>query len=237
MTRVAINQSNYIPWRGWFDMVRRVDHFVLYEDVQYTRGEWRNRNRIKGREGAFWLTIPIVRDALNELLLQDAKTVDSRWRKRHWKSIVQAYRKAAGFAQFAEPLEAMYLDSDDDNLSRINERFIRWVCEVLDIDTPISRSSDYELVDGTTERLVDLCRQLGATTYLSGPAAKQYLDMELFAAAGITIEWMSYDGYPQYDQQGADFEPAVSIIDVLLNTGDRARDYLKTRDSACNSPS
>jgi hypothetical protein len=237
MTRVAISQSNYIPWRGWFDMVRRADHFVLYEDVQYTRRDWRNRNRIKGHDGPFWLTIPVELGDRNEQMLRDTRVANNRWRAKHWNSIVHTYRKSPGFDRFETELKSLYLDNDDVMLSHINERFIRWTCGVLGIQTPITRSCDYDLVDGPTARLADLCTQLKATTYLSGPAAKDYLDRDRFADAGIEVEWMQYEGYPPYSQQGTPFEPGVSILDLLLNTGDDAREYMERREPTCNSPS
>lgn len=224
--RVAILQSNYIPWKGYFDLIRAVDEFVLYDDVQYTKNDWRNRNCIKTRSGLQWLTIPVRQSSLNQSIRETA-VVDQRWRKKHWTTLQQVYAKAPYFSRYQARLEHLYLDDSEALLSWINERFLKEICDMLGISTSIRRSDEFQLSAGKTDRLVDLCAQLGATEYVSGPAARCYLDESLFARRGIAVRYADYSGYPEYDQRFGAFEHAVSILDLLFHTAHDAPCYLK----------
>ena len=225
-TRVAIVQSNYVPWKGYFDLIKAADVFVLYDDVQYTKNDWRNRNRIKTAAGVRWLTIPVRQVSLDQSILE-TRVSDERWRKKHWSSIVQDYARAPHLATYRDRLESLYLDGGEDRLSFVNERFIREICELLGIRTVIRRSEEFALPEGKTERLVALCSALGASEYLSGPAARAYLDEAQFEAAGISVRYADYADYPEYPQLHPPFEHAVSAIDLLLNVGPEAPRYLK----------
>jgi len=218
--RVVIVQSNYIPWKGYFHMIASVDEFILYDDVKYTTRDWRNRNKIKTRDGTQWLTVP-VREGAHRGLIRDVVVADPNWAARHWRTIRQHYAKAAYLEEFAGILELFYRESAaETHLSAINEKFILAICTHLGIRTRISRSSEFELEAGRSERLVGICQQAGAKNYLTGPAAKTYLDVEAFANAGMTVSWMDYSDYPEYRQlHGPSFIHEVSIIDLLLNEG------------------
>lgn len=219
MKRVAIVQSNYIPWKGYFDLINMADEFILYDDVQYTTRDWRNRNLVKTKNGTQWLTVPVAHKSRSQKI-RETRTISNVWRDKHWKSICHWYSKAAFFKTYRELLRGLYMGGDETYLSEINRTFICAINSILDIKTEISRSADYELIEGKTERLVDLCKQAGATEYLSGPAAKAYLDESLFAAEGIRVSWMSYDGYPEYRQLFCPpFIHSVSIVDLILNEG------------------
>jgi hypothetical protein len=220
MKRVAIVQSNYIPWKGYFDLINMVDEFILYDNVQYTRRDWRNRNLLKTKNGARWVTIPVIHTSLSQEI-RETRTANSIWRRKHWESICHSYAKAAFFKTYKEMFEELYMGDDEVYLSQINYTFIRAINNILGITTKISRSGDYELTEaGKTERLVRLCKQAGATEYLSGPAAKAYLDESLFTAEGISVSWMNYNGYPEYRQLFCPpFIHNVSIIDLVLNEG------------------
>ena len=226
---VAILQSNYIPWRGYFDLINSVDEFILYDDMQYTRRDWRNRNRIKSHHGPIWLTIPVeVKDKYLQKI-KDTKVADDRWGRAHWQSIIHSYSRAKYFSEYRSMLEELYLGIDDKLLSRINYRFIRAICQILGITTSISWSMDYELIgEDKTEKLVKLCKQAGATNYISGPAAKDYIDPELFDRDGITINYIDYSGYLDYDQLYPPFDPHISVIDLILNEGPNARRFMKS---------
>jgi hypothetical protein len=223
--RIAILQSNYIPWKGYFDLIRAVDEFVLFDDVQYTRQDWRNRNRIKTPRGAQWLTVP-VKGKFGQTIAETV-VADPQWARQHWRVIADNYRGAPFLARYREAFETTYLDCREEFLTRINHRFLTMICGLLDIRAKISRSADYLLGEGKTQRLVSLCRQAGATEYLSGPAAKDYLQPELFAAAGIGLRYVDYCGYPEYPQLYPPFEHEVSIVDLLFNMGPDALRYLK----------
>lgn len=225
--RVAIVQSNYIPWKGYFDLIARADEFVLYDDVQYTRRDWRNRNRVKSRDGIRWLTIPVGVKGRYDQRIRDVVVSDSGWADMHWRILTQDYARAACFREVAPLLEQLYdAAARIQHLSGINEMFIRGVCDFLGIRTPLRQSSEFALADGRSERLLDLCRQLHATTYVSGPSARRYLDEDLFRLAGVHVEWMDYAGYPEYPQLHPPFEHHVSILDLLFNVGERARAYM-----------
>jgi WbqC-like protein family len=225
--RVAIVQSNYIPWKGYFDLIASVDEFVLYDDAQYTRRDWRNRNQIKGRQGLQWLTIPVAASGRYHQSIRETAIADPGWSERHWRSIAHSYARAECFATYGPRLRAVYAAAaGDELLSQVNHRFLAACCSWLGIGTKLSWSSDYRLVPGRSERLLDLCRQTGANEYWSGPSARDYLDESMFAAAGITVRWIAYSGYPAHPQLFPPFEHCVSIVDLLLNTGDRAREFL-----------
>lgn len=225
---IAILQSNYIPWKGYFDMMNRVDEFVLYDQVQYTKNDWRNRNKIKSPQGPVWLTIPVSTKGSFGQSILETQVTSRRWREKHWKSICQNYARAAYFAEYKPVFEPLYLADDETYLSNINRRFIDAVRAILGIETRLTQSTDYELIDGPTERLVHLCQQAGATEYLTGLAAKDYLDESLFTNAGIKLTWMDYSGYPEYDQLFPPFEHAVSVLDLIFNEGPNAPRYMKS---------
>jgi WbqC-like protein family len=225
---IAVVQSNYIPWRGYFDLVNSVDEFILYDDVQYTVRDWRNRNIIKTSSGTLWLTIPVEVKGKYLQKIKDTVISDPRWGRKHWASIVHNYSRAKYFPMYKELFEGLYLRSEDEWLSQINHRFIVAICRILGIRTTISWSMDYNLIGDKTERLVHLCKQAGATEYLSGPAARAYLNENLFEREGIAVVYMDYSGYPEYGQLYPPFEPRVSIIDLILNEGPSATSYMKS---------
>jgi hypothetical protein len=225
--RVAIVQSSYVPWKGYFDLIDRVDEFILYDDRQYTRRDWRNRNRIKTPQGVTWLTIPVAVKGKYSQPICETRISDPRWAQRHWKTLVHNYSAAPGFGNYRDLFEHLYLGSREDLLSLVNRRFVEAVCSTLGIDATLTWSMDYQAEGDKTERLLSLCRQAGAAEYLSGPAAKAYLDERQFAEAGITLTYMDYSGYPEYPQPHPPFEHKVSILDLLFCTGTDAPSYLK----------
>ena len=226
--KVAIVQSNYIPWKGYFDLINMVDEFVLYDDMQYTRRDWRNRNCIKTPNGLEWLTIPVDVKGKYFQKIRETRVSDPDWAKSHWKTLAHNYAKAACFAEFRELFEELYLGCREELLSRINWRFIDAVCRILGIDTKLSWSMDYELVDGKTERLVGLCKSTRATHYVSGPSARDYMDERLFEQEGIAVSYIDYAGYPEYAQLHGAFEHGVTILDLIFNQGRNAPRFMKS---------
>ena len=226
--KVAIVQSNYIPWKGYFDLINLVDEFILYDDMQYTRRDWRNRNVIKTSAGLKWLTIPVAVKGNFFQKIQDTTISDHGWAKKHWQSIVHSYSKAKHFQTYRETFEALYLSKDEQFLSLINYRFLTAICQILGIDTRISWSHDYVAAGVKTERLLDLCKQAGAGVYISGPSARAYLNEELFAREQIELQYIDYSGYPEYGQLFPPFAHQVSVIDLIFNEGPEATKYMKT---------
>lgn len=226
MKRTAILQSNYIPWKGYFDIIASVDEFIIYDDVQYTKNDWRNRNKIKTAQGLKWLTVPVKLKGRFGQEIREVEIDDPKWAASHWATIVQNYRHAKYFKHVAPLLETLYTNSQQ-NLSEQNRAFISGICSYLEIGTRITNSWDYVTAEGQTERLVDLCRQTGAEEYISGPSAKDYIDQDQFNAAGITLSWVDYSGYPEYQQLWGEFAHGVSMIDLLFNCGPDSMKYMK----------
>jgi WbqC-like protein family len=227
MKKIAILQSNYIPWKGYFDMIAAVDEFILYDDMQYTRRDWRNRNQIKTTQGVQWLTVPVQVKGKYHQKIRDTEIDGSDWAAAHWKALEQNYRRTPHFDEIAAWLEPLYNADSYTQLSQLNRRFIEAVCHYLGINTVISNSWDYSLLDGKTERLADLCAQAGGTEYISGPAAKDYVEESIFTDMGIKLTWFDYAGYPEYPQLWGDFTHGVTILDLLFNCGKNAHHHMR----------
>lgn len=228
MKKIAILQSNYIPWKGYFDLINSVDEFVLYDDMQYTRRDWRNRNKVKTPQGLKWLTIPV--DAKGKFIqkINETRTSDDSWANQHWQNIKQFYSKSRYFIDYKDQFETLYLGQNEKLLSQVNFKFIVAINEILGIKTKMSWSSEYDLVDGQTEKLLGICQQACADVYLSGPAAKNYFDEGLAEQMGMQVEWMDYSGYPEYSQLHPPFEHGVSILDLIFNEGPNSQKYMKS---------
>jgi WbqC-like protein family len=225
--RVAITQSNYIPWKGYFDLIGMVDELILLDDVQYTKQDWRNRNRIKTPAGVQWLTIPVRHDSTTQRI-DETEVADPKWASRHWRALQQSYARAPFFDEVRSFLEPLYLGLTETRLSRINRTLIEAVCGALGLTTRLRWSTDFDPPpSGRNERLVDLCLQAGAERYLTVPGTRSYLDESAFERAGIAVDWMDYSGYPEYAQLHGAFEHKVSVIDLLASTGPDAPEYLK----------
>lgn len=221
MKRVAIVQSNYIPWKGYFDLIASVDEFVLYDDVQYTRRDWRNRNRIKTPDGLQWLTVPVQAKGRYEQRIRDTLIDGSAWAERHWKALTLNYRRAPAFEAVAAWLEPLYRQRWT-HLSALNRSLIEAVCARLGITTRLGDSGDFVLQGERSERLASICAQAGARVYVSGPSARDYLDDGAFARQGIAVEWFHYGPYREYPQPWGAFEHHVSVLDLLFNAGAEA---------------
>ena len=229
MKKVAILQSDYIPWKGYFDIINMVDEFILYDDVQYTRNDWRNRNQIKTANGVQWITIPVFTSSKFGQNINETKTSNPKWSVKHLKTLKQCYAKAPYFKEYEPVLEELYQKAGQlEYLSQINYLFLTEICKLLGIDTRISWSTDYDSVEGQTERLASLVHAVGGDYYLSGPSAQSYIKNEVFEGAGIQLEYMDYTGYPEYPQLHGDFEHAVSILDLLFMTGPDAPRFMKS---------
>jgi hypothetical protein len=226
--RVAIVQSCYVPWKGYFDLINLADEFILYDDRQYTRRDWRNRNRIKTANGTQWLTIPVEVKGRYHQRIDETRVSDPDWAERHWMTLRHAYAGAERFDDYGGLFEKLYHEAPGPMLSEINRYFLEALCEVLGIRTKLSWSTDYEADGNKTERLVSLALAAGADVYLSGPRAREYMDEALFAEAGIVLEYMDYSGYPEYPQPHPPFEHTVTILDLLVSTGTAAPRYLKS---------
>jgi len=223
---IAILQTNYVPWKGYFDLMRLVDEFVLYDDVQYTRRDWRNRNRLKSPNGVRWLTIPVQVKGKYFQRIDETVVSDPDWAARHWSTLLDWYGRAPFFERYRPVLEDLYMGLRERHLSQINRTFLEILRDLLGISTPLRWSSEYGAAGAKTERLLAICHAANADCYVSGPAARAYLDEARFQAEGIEVEWMSYDGYPEYPQLYPPFDHSVSVLDLLFNVGDAAPLYM-----------
>lgn len=223
--RVAILQSNYIPWKGYFDIIHDVDLLLFYDDVQYTKNHWRNRNRIKTANGALWLTIPTGSD-LNRMVCE-VPLPDMRWASKHWKSLQQAYSAAPHFGRYASFLRDVYLGTQWQSLSELNQFLVKTIArEYLGIETQFADSHDFPTAEKKLDRLMNLIAQVETETYVSGPSARDYIDPLRFDLLGVNLVYKSYDGYPEYPQRYPPFDHAVSILDLLFNVGPDAPAYI-----------
>ena len=221
--RAVVIQTNYIPWKGYFDLIANAEVFVLFDSVQSTKNDWRNRNVIKTHAGKQWLTIPIRHST--SLRIREVEIADRSWAKKHFRSIAQAYARAP-FAAEMLPLIKMWYDEAEacTTLSAANRVFIERICEILEIRptwVDIQLIMPDELHDSLepSARLVEVCRSVGADEYISGPAAKDYLNLSLFDAARISVKWFDYSGFSEYAQLHGPFDHHVSVLDLLLMVG------------------
>ena len=216
---IAIVQSNYLPWIGYFHLVNSVDEFVLYDEVQYTRGDWRNRNRIGTPSGIQWLTIPLKTKGNYFEPICSMEVSKDDWSNAHWKSLSRNYRRSSHFDEIASEFEPLYKSLDMNLLSEINLAIMSHILKNIGSSTVLSDSRSYDSGQGRTQRLLGICLASGASKYVSGPAARSYLDQDLFEKHGVEVEYFSYPPYPAYAQVWGEFVPNLSIIDVLFNCG------------------
>lgn len=231
MKKIAILQSNYIPWKGYFDLVSAVDEFIVYDEVQYTKNDWRNRNLIKTPQGAQWLTIPVKSKGKFGQTIKNTELSDPRWADQHLKSLVLNYKKAPHFTEIHSLIETLY-KGNYQTISEVNLCFMQHICGYLNIPTKITCSWDYQATEyksdsHQTERLVHLCQQAGGTEYISGPSAKNYINPKLFDDANISLSWFDYQGYPEYPQLWGAFTHTVSALDLLFNCGPDSVNYMR----------
>lgn len=225
--KAIITQSNYIPWKGYFDAIAAVDVFVVYDEMQYTKRDWRNRNMIKTPQGNKWLSIPVEVKGKYFQKINETKVSDKNWTASHWNLLKQNYKDSSHFKEMAEWIEPLYRNCKFDYLSEINIHFIREINKFLEIDTEIVFSKDLNLAEGKTEKLVKICKDLGVNQYFSGPAARNYMDEGLFKQEKVDVAYWDYTNYPEYDQLYGEFEHGVTIFDLIFNKGNSAANYLK----------
>jgi hypothetical protein len=226
--KVGILQSSYLPWKGYFDLINSVDEFVIYDCMQYTKRDWRNKNYIKSPAGRQRLTIPVCTKGKFYQKISEVELYSEDWKEKHWGSFFLNYKKCPFLEEVADIIKPVYFEESHTHLSSVNRSLIVKICNYLNIKTKITSSADYHICSGKTERLVSICEQVGASLYISGPRAKDYVEADLFEEKNIKLEWMDYDNYPEYPQKWGDFVHNVSILDLLFNCGVDSLQYMKT---------
>jgi hypothetical protein len=220
----AIIQSNYLPWKGYFDIIHDVDIFVFLEDVQYTKNDWRNRNIVKTSQGTAWITVPVLGGT--HQMIYEAKIDNSRnWAEKHMKTIQRNYAAAPYYHSYCDEINSIYA-VEALTISELNIVGIKTICKLLDLNTEFVNSIDLDVSGHKDDKLIEICQQIGAEEYLSGPAAKDYIDDSKFESADISLQYKDYSGYPEYPQLWGDFIHTISIIDLIFNCGEKAGDYI-----------
>jgi hypothetical protein len=227
MKKILITQSNYIPWKGYFDSIAQSDVFVVYDDMQYTKRDWRNRNKIKTEQGLKWLSVPVEVSGKYFQKINETRIADKNWNNSHWEIIKQNYKNAPSFKEVSEWVEGVYKNCNYDFLTDVNLHFINHINDFLGIETEIKLSSEFNLDVEKTQRLVTICKELNGTDYYTGPAAKAYMNVVLFEKEAINVHFIDYSSYEEYEQIYPPFEHNVSILDLIFNIGLESNKYLK----------
>jgi len=227
LKKVASIQSNYIPWKGYFDIIRNVDLFIFYDNAQYTNQDWRSRNYIKTPRGKKWLTIPCGHNINRKI--HEVNLTDKSWQRSHFDIIKQNYKEARYYRKYASFLEEIYLSRVWENLSEFNQYVTKRISkELLGAKTVFEDSRIYDIRSSKGDGVKELIEKSGADIYLMGPTAKAYLDEDFQYTIKAKFVWMDYSDYPEYNQLYPPFDHYVSIIDLILNEGDKAVNFMKT---------
>ncbi len=213
---IAIHQPQFMPWLGYFDKMAQVDVFVLLDNVQYKKNEFQNRNRIKTPTGPQWLTVP-VSYRFPALINEVAVPAGDPWRRKHLQALQANYGKAPHWPTYGAALQALYAD-EQPLLAAVNAASVEWLRDHLHIETPLVVASQMQVSNDPTQRLIDLCHQLGAESYLAGADGRKYMQLDRFAAAGIEVFFQEYE-HPMYEQLHGVFTSHLSTLDLLLNCG------------------
>ena len=226
MRKIAILQSNYLPWKGVFDIIHRVDLFVFHEDVQYTKQDWRNRNRILNQNGLSWITVPIKKsNRKDQLIYQVEISNEYNWQKKHFNLFQANYGKAPYHKEYKWIIEEIYLNKKWKNLSNLNIYLTKLICNTLGIKTKFINSLDLNCKGEKDDKVINICKKLDADYYLSGPAAKNYINPQKFKDEKIVLDYIDYE-YPEYNQMHKPFSHFVTILDLIFNCGDKSPYYI-----------
>jgi hypothetical protein len=225
MSKIIITQPNYIPWKGYFSCMENVTDLVLYDNVQYTKRDWRNRNYLISPLGPKLLSIPVYTKGKYFQKINEVKVSNEKWFISHWKFIETNYSKSKYFDKYEDIFKKIYFNFETDLLSDINFIFLKKIIDLLEIKINIHKSSDLNIDGDRNTKLLNICKFLNADTYLSGPSAKCYLDENMFNINGIKVEYHNYNNFKKYKQNWNGFYHYVSILDMFFNLGDNIKKY------------
>lgn len=229
---IGILQPNYIPWKGVFDLINSVDIFVFYDDVQYTTKDWRNRNKIKTKDGVKWLTVPVNKKGLRYQLISEAKIDNStNWQSKHYKTLISSYSKSPYIKDYEYLLEEIYLKKQWNMLSDLNITTTVFLAEALGIKMEWYKSSEFhETGSKDGEKVIKICQRLGCNHFVNGPASREYMNEDLFSRHNVSLSYIDYH-YSEYPQLHGPFCHQVSVLDLLFNCGPNALDFIINKSS------
>jgi hypothetical protein len=225
--KILITQSNYIPWKGYFYAISEVDTFIIFDDMQFTKRDWRNRNVIKTKDGLKWLTIPVESKNKYFQRINETKVSDNNWHIKHLAILKQNYAKAKKYKESIGFIENLYMQNHSTYITEINRAFLTKICLYLGFEREILLSSDFELAEDRTDRIIDLCKKLNGTDYYTGPSARSYIENEKFTLGGINLHYFDFNGFPEYPQLYGDFIHSVSILDLIFSCGIDSKEFIK----------
>ncbi len=232
MKKIAILQPNYIPWKGVFDLINRVDVFVFYDDVQYTTKDWRNRNKIKTINGDKWLSVPVINKSKRHQLICDAMIDATKcWQKEHYRKLTYNYQKAKYFEQYKHILDTILVENKWSKISDLDIFATKLIASEIGIGAMWINTSDLKIHGAKEgEKVIKICKELGCSHFINGPSSKAFIDENLFEKEGIKLDYMTYS-YPEYEQLFQPFSHQVTVLDVLFNCGPDSKKYICTKDT------
>jgi WbqC-like protein family len=222
--KVAIIQSSFIPWKGYFDIIHDVDRFVFLEDVQYTKHDWRSRNRVKTPGGAKWLSVPVL-GGIDQRICEAKIDYSQPWAEKHMRTIRHSYASCDYYGSYRDEIFGV-LKHRHETISGLNIALIKKLSSIMGIETELLDSRGLAAAGRRDDRLIAICERVGADVYLSGPAASAYITPEKFDRAGIRLQYKDYGGYPAYKQPWGPFDPFVSVLDLIFCCGEKAPYYI-----------
>ena len=234
----SAHQPHYLPWLGYFDKIASADRFIVLDRVQFKKNDYQNRNRIKGPNGPLWLTVPVLTKGRNAQRLCDVEINSrQRWQRKHWRSLEISYGKAPYWEELAGGLRSFY-EQEWTRLVDLNLALLRHLLQVLGIATPLLLESEMGSLGTSSQRLVHLCRQAGASCYLAGAGGRAYMDDGCFATAGLAVNYQQFQ-HPshrqQYMKQG--FVSNLCVLDLLFNEGPKSLALLRgIKEEICIVP-
>lgn len=221
---VTIHQPEHLPWLGFFHKMALADLFVLLDTVQFEKNNWQNRNKLVDREGkAFWITVPVnikghIESTINDICIEN----NQAWQRKYWGRVQSSYCRHSHFDKYSGKLESIFQASYE-KLVDLNIALIDFFRTVLNIQTPLLRASDLGVSGKRSELLLDICLKTGASSYLSGPSGKDYLDLEVFKKHNVGVSFHEFK-HPTYE--APHFVPYLSVLDLIMNQGENSAQIL-----------
>lgn len=215
---LTAHQPVYIPWLGLFHKIALAEEYCIFDIAQYQKKDFNNRNKIKTQNGPLWLTVPVESKNHFEKSLKDIKIINNGWNRKHFKSIDLAYRKAPFYSLYIDEIEDLLINRQYDFLVDLNRVVLDFCLKALSLSPPIWTASDFQFRGVKSDLVLDMCRHLGASEYVFGKLGEDYANVQDFTSCGVKPFFQQYQ-HPEYPQLHGQFEPYMSVIDLLFNVG------------------